>query len=402
MNLWESVLVSLESLRGNKLRSFLTIIGIVVGVAAVVTVISIGQAGKTSLVSDIDKYGEGFFIVIVDTSQGSAILDSASPTLSDLDTLNQLPGMVGVSGEQTSMIDAKSGKDTYQFVVNATTAKRTGVETIEMTAGRFFTAEEERARQKVIVVESDFATKAYGGSQSAIGKKVVLNNAYYKIIGVTKSQKSLFSSPNKKQFSVYAPILSMPLPDGGSGNKLNTLYLKADTGDPALLKATIEKVKKTLAKRHNVPATAYYSQTGADAQEMVKSVFNVLQIIIGSIAGISLLVGGIGVMNIMLVSVTERTREIGIRKAIGATPGVIMSQFLIEAVVLCFLGGLVGTLIGLSCTYLFSLITNWPYLVSWWAIVLAFGFSAGVGLFFGIYPASKAARLQPIESLRYE
>jgi putative ABC transport system permease protein len=135
---------------------------------------------------------------------------------------------------------------------------------------------------------------------------------------------------------------------------------------------------------------------------MIKSTFSILQTIIGSIAGISLLVGGIGVMNIMLVSVTERTREIGIRKAIGATPGNIMLQFMIEAVILSFIGGTIGALFGLLAALAFALISGWPFVISIWAIALAFGFSTAVGIFFGWYPARKAAKLQPIESLRYE
>ncbi|MMZ63872.1 putative ABC transporter permease YknZ [compost metagenome] len=165
---------------------------------------------------------------------------------------------------------------------------------------------------------------------------------------------------------------------------------------------TIDMLEKWLADRKNVEPDSYLAETGKDAEKMVSSTFSILQTIIGSIAGISLLVGGIGVMNIMLVSVTERTREIGIRKAIGATPGTIMLQFMIEAVILSFLGGTVGALLGLLAAYAFALISGWPFVVSVWAILLAFGFSAAVGIFFGLYPANKASKLHPIESLRYE
>lgn len=401
MSIWESIFISLESLRANKLRSFLTIIGIVVGVAAVVTVISIGQAGKTFILGGIDKYGKGFFAVLLDSSQGSNQQDAIF-TLSDLDALRRLPNLKAVSGNASAVMESKSGKENIMFMINATTSDRTALETINLLAGNFFSAAEERAGQKVIVVESNYAEKMFGDIERAIDRKIILSSKYYRIVGVYKSEKALFSNPNAKQYSAYMPITTLSSSSEGSNNKFNILYLRAASTDIEHMKNTIQEVKKTLAKRHNAPPAAYFSQTGAEAQEQVSTVFNVLQIIIGSIAGISLFVGGIGVMNIMLVSVTERTREIGIRKAIGALPRVIMSQFLIETLVLCFLGGMLGTLLGLVGAYAFSLITKWPFFISWWAILLAFGFSAAVGLFFGIYPATKAAKMQPIEALRYE
>jgi putative ABC transport system permease protein len=401
VNLWESILVSLGSLRDNKFRSFLTVIGIVVGVAAVVTVISIGQAGKSSLVSEIDMYGDGFFVVVSNPSQGFIPKEQLDPTLSDLEALSRIPGLIGVSGETTVMMDSKIGKQELSFVLNATTAERTIVENIELIAGRFFNESEQRSRQKVIVVESRYAELNFGSSEQVIGRKVYLNGSMYRIIGVYKTDESLFAFPKINQYSAYVPFHTISLNSGGS-DRLNTLYLKADAADPKQMNKIINQVKTILAKRHNTTSGSYYSQTGEEAQTLVKSVFGILQIIIGSIAGISLLVGGIGVMNIMLVSVTERTKEIGIRKAIGATPGAILWQFIIEAMVLCLAGGLVGTLMGLAGAFIVSLLTKWPFIVSWWAILLAVGFSGGIGIFFGIYPASKAARMQPIESLRYE
>ncbi|WP_274654463.1 ABC transporter permease [Paenibacillus humicola] len=402
MNLLESILVSLESLRDNKFRSFLTMIGIVVGVAAVVTVVSVGQAGKSSIVSDIDNYGEGFFIVVPDSSQGISTSERLVPTLEDVKALSRNAGVAAISGQTNAVLEGKANRDDIRFSLSATTADRVKVENIKLTAGRFFTGSEERSRRKVLVVESNYAETYFGTDERAIGRKVQMNGSNYQIVGVYETPKGLFSIPTKNQYSAYVPIETVSSALGGGVSRLSTLYVRADSGDAELMARVIDQVKSTLASRHQTTAAAYFSQTGEEAQNLVGSVFSILQIIIGSIAGISLLVGGIGVMNIMLVSVTERTREIGIRKAIGATPGVILWQFIVEAVVLCFMGGILGALLGLGGAYLFSLITKWPFLVSWWAVLLAFGFSAGIGLFFGIYPASKAARMQPIESLRYE
>lgn len=203
-----------------------------------------------------------------------------------------------------------------------------------------------------------------------------------------------------ERYSGYAPITAMPADDNGDTERFNSIEVLASS--PETINDTVLTVKKWLAEKYKLEVNDFASQTGKEAEQMVASTFSILQTIIGSIAGISLLVGGIGVMNIMLVSVTERTREIGIRKAIGATPGTIMLQFMIEAVILSFIGGTLGALLGLLAAFVFSLISGLPFVVSVGAILLAFGFSAAVGIFFGLYPANKASKLHPIESLRYE
>ncbi|MNO92922.1 putative ABC transporter permease YknZ [compost metagenome] len=203
-----------------------------------------------------------------------------------------------------------------------------------------------------------------------------------------------------ERYTGYAPLLAQPLGEDGDNIRLGMVGGLAASPDD--LDKTVQDVKEWFAKKKNTEVSQFLSQTGKDAEQMIASSFGIMQIIIGSIAGISLLVGGIGVMNIMLVSVTERTREIGIRKAIGATPGTIMVQFMIEAVILSFIGGTIGALFGLFLAFIFAVATGWPFVVSIWAMALAFGFSAAVGIFFGLYPANKASKLHPIESLRYE
>ncbi|ARU61386.1 ABC transporter [Tumebacillus avium] len=395
MNLWESMLLALENVRVNKMRSFLTIIGIVVGVAAVIAVVSIGQAGKSSLVSELGQVADGSFIVIPQ-SQG----DTGGVTVDDVEQIKRLKGIDAAVGLLTLPAESKKGKETLNFTLNGTNADYTKINNMKLAAGRFFTAGEERSRQKALVVELKYAEAQYGSAASALNKKVTLNSSVYRIVGVYKPEESLLAGLAGNVYTAFLPIGALP----GAGEVRDVQYIqaKAVQADEEEVREQVKAVRQLLAKRHNTAASNYIAQTGEETQEAVKSAFNVVQTIIGSIAGISLLVGGIGVMNIMLVSVTERTREIGIRKAIGATPGMIMRQFLVEAVILCFLGGLLGTLLGLIAAGIFSLFTGWPFLVSWWTILLAFGFSAAVGIFFGLYPANKAARMQPIESLRYE
>jgi putative ABC transport system permease protein len=398
MSIWEYITVAFENLRLNKMRSFLTIIGIVVGVAAVVTVVSIGEAGKSSVLSEISQYGDGFFVVYPNYAMMNAQND-ISITIRDIDQIKKMDGISTISGLVTLTLEAKFDREKANFTVNAGSSDLFKQENVKLVAGRFYNEAENRAKQKVVVVESAFADKFYNGAANTINRKLIMDGKLYRIIGVYKKEASLLSFGGE-QYSAYMPLNSVPA--GLEGGRVDILQADTSLGDADKVAELIAEVKKLLAKRHNVEVRAYMSQTGAEAQAQISSVFNILQTVIGSIAGISLLVGGIGVMNIMLVSVTERTREIGIRKAIGATPGAIMGQFMIEAVILSFLGGLLGALLGLLASSIFALATGWPFLVSWWAILLAFFFSAAVGVFFGLYPANKASRLQPIEALRYE
>ncbi len=399
MSIWEYVTVAFENLRLNKMRSFLTIIGIVVGVAAVVTVVSIGEAGKNSVLSEISKYGEGFFVLYPNFEMMSAQND-LSITTRDIDQIKRLEGIDTISGLVSLSLEAKFNRESARFTTYAGSADLYKQENIKLLAGRFYNEAEDRARQRVVIVDSAFADKYYGGASATINKRLTMDGKLYRVIGVYEKEDSLLSSFGGEMYNAYMPLNSIP--NGLEGGRVDMLQATTELGDPAAVSELITEVKKLLAKRHNTTERAYLAQTGEEAQSQISAVFNILQTIIGSIAGISLLVGGIGVMNIMLVSVTERTREIGIRKAIGATPGAIMGQFIIEAVILSFFGGLIGALLGLLASSIFALVTGWPFLVSWWAMLLAFFFSAAVGVFFGLYPANKASRLQPIEALRYE
>jgi len=400
--IWESVLVALDNIRAHKLRSFLTIIGVVIGVAAVITVVNIGQAGKTFIAGELERYADGVFIVMPNPSAASSGSIVPEIDVVDLERLRRLSGVRAAAGFRSFSAETRIGKESVRFNVTGTSAELARLQSMAMEAGRFFTASEERAGQQVLVVESDFAERLSGTSAAAIGRRLTLGGKSYRIVGVYRSDRALFSVGEKKVFAAYAPLSAVPKLEGESVLRLESVLLQASSADEEFLKKTAETVRKELAKRHRTEENQYFTQTTKEAERQVNTVFGTLQTIIGSIAGISLAVGGIGVTNIMLVSVTERTREIGIRKAIGASPGVIMTMFLIEAIVLCLIGGILGMGIGLFGAFVFSHFTGWPFSISWWPILLSVGFSTGVGVFFGLYPANKASRLQPIESLRYE
>ncbi|AZS13321.1 ABC transporter permease [Paenibacillus lutimineralis] len=399
MSIWESILIALDNLRINKLRSFLTMIGIVFGVAAVVTVVSIGQAGQKSIISTVSSYKDGYFVVYNNYSSGSTGAD-VEIRLRDLNEVAKLPGVRYVSSSATYSATTKLKNEELRFSITATKSDMTKMMNLDIVAGRFFNSQEERGRQKVIIVDSKYATKAFGSEPGAVGRKLVSSTGTYRIIGVYKPQENILSGMEGERYTGYAPITTMPRGEDGDNIRLGMIEVLASSPDN--MDQTVNDVKTWFAKKNNTDVGQYLSQTGKEAEQMVSSTFSILQTIIGSIAGISLLVGGIGVMNIMLVSVTERTREIGIRKAIGATPGTIMVQFMIEAVILSFIGGALGALLGLLIAFIFAMVTGWPFVVSVWAMALAFGFSAAVGIFFGLYPANKASKLHPIESLRYE
>lgn len=400
MSIWESILVALDNLRMNKLRSFLTMIGIVFGVAAVVTVVSIGQAGQTSIISNLSNYKEGYFVLYPNAMTMSEQED-LSFRLREFNEIRKQPGVRYVSASNSYMMTTKLKKESLQFMVTGTTSEITKMQNIDVVAGRFFSQQEERGRQKVVVIDAKYAEKAYGSANAAIGRKLQLNTDTFRVIGVFKVEEGLLSGMGGEQYSSYAPITALSSVDSTAENaRFSNLEIVVTSPDQ--IDNTIASLKKWMGEKKNVSPDMFLSQTAKEAEQMVSSTFSILQTIIGAIAGISLLVGGIGVMNIMLVSVTERTREIGIRKAIGATPGTIMLQFMIEAIILSFIGGTLGALFGLLFAYIFALISGWPFVVSIWAILLAFGFSAAVGIFFGLYPANKASKLHPIESLRYE
>ncbi|WP_053375078.1 ABC transporter permease [Paenibacillus sp. FJAT-27812] len=395
MSMWESIMVALDNLRVNKMRSLLTMIGIVFGVMAVVTVVSIGQAGQTSVLNELSNYSDGYFVVFKTAGEGNS---NASITLRDLNEARKLDGVKFVSTSSSFQMSEMRGTEKLLLNLLGTTSDMTKMQKVDLLAGRFFNAQEQRTKQKVVVVEKKYAEKVYGSSERALNRKLRLSGGIFQIIGVYKPQKSILGDTGGTQYNAYAPLESMP--NSSAGRYISSLDVVSEK--PEQMEELMKEMKGWLAMRHNAEPEQFTSQSGKDAQDMVSNIFGILQVVIGSIAAISLLVGGIGIMNIMLVSVTERTREIGIRKAIGATPSAIKLQFLIESVILSFLGGMTGTLLGLLVGAGVSFFMALPSVISAWAIVLAFGFSATVGIFFGYYPANKAAKLQPIEALRYE
>lgn len=393
MSIWESVLVAIEGLRTNKLRSTLTMLGIVIGIAAVISVVAIGQGGKALLMTEMEKFGTNLFSIYVDwrSDNPATTRDFA---MEDADVIkNLVPAISGLTPIQEGMFTARNAKKGKMTRVVGSNGDYARMSDIEMARGRFFTNIDTKADRKVIVLEEALAKDLFGW-QDPMGQRVTVNNFQFAVIGVAKSKNSVLMGGFQSAyipFGVWQKVANQDV----------IMSLQGRTYPGEDVKTAMDKAVKILERKHNNKGR-YMSGTMEQQMEIVNKVTSVLTLIVGAIAGISLLVGGIGVMNIMLVSVTERTREIGIRKALGARREEIMLQFLIEALVLCTIGGIIGTAIGIGGAFIVAAFAKWPPLVSWTTVIIAFLFSSAVGVFFGLYPASQAAKLDPIEALRYE
>lgn len=393
MNIWESIWMALENVRTNKLRSTLTMLGIVIGIAAVIAVVAIGQGGRSLLMTEIEKFGTNIFAIYVDFQSDNPVTQKDF-SLEDVDVIKSLvPAIRGLSPSDASTATVRSIKKGKFAQIVGCNGDYAQMHSLEMMRGRFFTNPETRGERKVIVIDDKLA-KTLFGRQEALGQKVSVNNVQLTVIGIIRSNNSILTG----NFS------TVNIPFGVWQQAFNKDVINSLEGQPypgENIKTVMQQAVKILERKHNNKGR-YSSVTAEQQMQIVSKITAVLTLVVGAIAGISLLVGGIGVMNIMLVSVTERTREIGIRKALGATRQDILLQFLIEALVLCSIGGVIGMIIGIGGAFLIAFFANWPPLVSWTTMLVAFLFSSIVGIFFGIYPASKASKLDPIEALRYE
>lgn len=392
MDFRESILVALASIRSNLFRSILTTLGIVIGIAAVIAVVAIGQGGRAMLMSEMEKIGSNLFAIYPDWRQDEPRAGNEF-ALEDVNLIkDQVPEVKYLIPYGRGYESIRGGRRSKYAQVLGTGADMFALRNLEMKEGRFFSPADETGRRRVAAIDEGLARELFN-KQSPLGKQVVVNDNAFTIIGVVKQNNSFLMTGGPQ--AVYIPIrLWISLyPHNFISDLEGSTFRQQD------VPLAMEKAVKILEHRHHNPDT--YMTASLDQQmEVTNKVTGIMTLIISAIAGISLLVGGIGVMNIMLVSVTERTREIGLRMALGARRRDILVQFLIEAVVLCLIGGCIGMLLGIGGAFLVARIAHWPPLVSWSTVFLAIAFSAGVGILFGLLPANQASRLDPIEALR--
>src|SRR5215207_382361 len=406
MLIGEILRVALGALRANKLRSLLTMLGIVIGVAAVIAVVALGTGAQSAVKDRISSLGTTLLTVMPGQQRGMGGVSfdqSMKLTMDDAQALEErAPSITAVQPEMTSRLQVQYVNQNTNTSVVGTTSNYLEVRKYQLQAGRMFTTAEDMGRQRVAVL-GPTVLEALGinSPEAIVGENVRIRGIQFTVIGVLKSkgQSSPFGNPDDQ---VLVPITTGRFRLFGS-DRLRSISVLAESEEK--IPDAMADVQRVIRREHRVPQGRpddFMIRSQADFLNTLGETTQVFTYLLSGIAAVSLLVGGIGIMNIMLVSVTERTREIGIRKALGATRANILLQFLIEAVVLCLLGGLIGALVGSGGATAMSAFFQWNTIISPAAIAAAFVFSAVVGVVFGVWPARRAAGLDPIVALRYE
>ncbi len=412
MNPIEILRVSWEAIGRNKVRSILTMLGIIIGVAAVIIMVAISAGTEATIQENITGLGSNLIFVTSNFSRGGpmgmVVMGSSGGLVFD-DATAIADGVDGVSAvvvEQTSTQTVKAGKTSLESIaIQGTTPGFPAVRDMKMATGRYFNQKEVDQKKKVAVLGSSLAEELFAG-ENPIGQVVTVGSIKLTVIGVLDEKGTVGEVDYDSRLYTPITVIFEKFTDSPfariRGDQVRMIYVKVS--DTKSIDKIILQIQLLLAKRHdttldNLDVTITTQQDVITAQGSTTSAFRSL---LAWVAGVSLLVGGIGIMNIMLVSVTERTREIGIRQAVGATPSDILLQFLTEALLLSVVGGILGMLAGFGGSWIFSKVSDMRTVVQPASILLAFGSAATVGVFFGFYPASKAAQMEPIEALRYE
>ncbi|HTI04646.1 MAG TPA: ABC transporter permease [Gemmatimonadales bacterium] len=406
MLIGEIIQVALQAIRANKLRSFLTMLGIIIGVGAVITMVALGSGAQKSVQERIQALGPTLLSIYPGQAfRGGIAIDFGSRvslTVDDADSLAANARHVkAVVPELTRNMQIKRAGQNANVNIVGTTPNYPIVKNYTLTAGRMFTAGENEGRRRVAVLGSAIPDMFNANPAGMVGQELQIRGIPFEIIGVLSSKGSAagFGNPDEQ---VLIPLQTGRYRIMGT-DRLRTITV--DAQDVSQMTLTMIEIERVLRKEHKIRPGGendFQIRNQSDILATFQQTTQTFTYLLAGIAAVSLLVGGIGIMNIMLVSVTERTREIGVRKALGATRFNILFQFLVEALVLCMVGGILGILFGTLGAVALSSLAHWNTSINFFAIVAAFLFSAVVGLFFGIWPARRAASMDPIVALRYE
>ncbi len=406
MRMLNLIKIAYRSLNRNKFRSFLTMLGIIIGVASVIAMLAIGQGSKKNIQDSVESLGSNTIILIPGAiSQGGVHLEAGSSNSlkrQDADAIMARCQLVQyVSPVVYKGAQVVAGSQNWRTVVYGVLNDYFNIRNLAIIDGISFSTMDERAAAKVCVIGQTVRTKLFGVYENPLGQVIRINTIPFKIIGVLdkKGQNSFGQDQDDVIIAPFSTVQKRML----STTNVNNIMASAISQE--LIVDATDEITRLIRERHKLAPFEeddFIVRSQQDIANIFGAVSKVLTILLASIASISLLVGGIGIMNIMLVSVTERTREIGIRLAVGAKSRDILFQFMIESVFMSFMGGLLGISVGILVSVLVAKVGGWPVDVTLFSVVLSFGFSSFVGLFFGWYPARKASKLNPIEALRYE
>ncbi|MEN2995099.1 MAG: ABC transporter permease [Thermodesulfovibrio sp.] len=400
--------IAIRSLKANAMRSFLATLGIIIGVGAVVTMVAIGTGAKEKISAQISSMGSNLILILPGaTTQGGIRMGAGTQQtlkLTDAEAIaKEISQISAVAPVISGTAQVIFGNQNWSTGVIGTTPEMLTVREWEVVMGRFLTEQDVRNGTKVAVIGQTVSEKLFG-DLDPVGKIIRIKKVPFEVVGVL-GRKGQSHTGQDQDDIIYVPITTAQRTLFGHilPGRVRLIYVK--TFSVEAIPTVTEQIKTLLRQRHKIAPGQEDDFTVMDLTQILKAAeesTKTMSILLGAIASVSLIVGGIGIMNIMLVSVTERTREIGIRMAVGAKPKDIRIQFLIESVFLTMVGGVVGLLLGVFASFIVSSIMQWPISISPFSVLIAFSFSAFIGIFFGFYPAYKASSLNPIDALRYE
>ncbi len=401
----ESMRMALTALLANKLRSLLTMLGIIIGVGAVIAMISVGMGVRKNVTDSIASLGSNMLVIMPGSANRGGVRSAAGSTITlkydDAEAIRKRVRNIDyVSPTVSGSYQIVYGNQNWNSSVTGVTPDYMSIQSLKVQSGSFITESDMSKRNRVAVIGTTVASNLFG-TENPVGKNIRVNNAPYKIIGVLAAKGQ--SSMGRDQDDVVIIPLTT-----AQERMLGITYVQSinvQVASQDKMEQAQSEIETLLRQRHRITGGKeddFTVRNLTSLMETMSQTTGMITLLLGSIAGISLIVGGIGIMNIMMVSVTERTREIGIRKALGATFRNIMMQFLIESVVISVIGGMIGIVLGCAASMAISVVGDFSTVITIAPILISFFFSVGIGLFFGIYPARKAAKLDPIEALRYE
>jgi putative ABC transport system permease protein len=405
MELSEQFIESIGMLRLNKMRTGLAILGIIIGIGSVIALVSLGQSSQQAVTSRIQSLGSNLLTVSPARSRSGMVSGAAqTTTLSNADataigTSSKITTVKTVSPEYSGRSQVVTGENNTNTTVIGATSTYTSVHSLTIESGSFITTRDVTSMTRVAVLGPTTVTDLFGEGNNPIGQSIRIGSQYFTVIGVTKSKGGSGISQDDR---IYVPLSTAQKLLFGAKN-LTSIAVEAKSADD--MDAAVNEIGYLLLSRHKIKEATkadFTIQSQEDILSTASSITGTFTSLLTGIAAISLLVGGIGIMNIMLVTVTERTREIGLRKALGAKKKTIVTQFLMESVILTFVGGILGIIFGILASLIYAKLNSSMFYISVSSMVLAFLVSAAIGIIFGWYPARKASNLQPIEALRYE